>query len=361
MLRAETRGQVAASQVTGWLLPRRLTELPQPTPALIASYQEGVVDKVARDRLTPAMRVDVVEQGPQTERLVARAAGPATLTLLIFDFPGWKAQIDGKPVPIQPDQETGLITLEVPEGEHEVNLHFGSTRARDLGWGLSWLAAFLTLVVSIVIENRLAHRRVPETASKIGLHAEVPQVVLLLAVLLLGIGGAVPRLASREWSVSSPRGRVLLAHQLPRALQGGIDLLAYDVDDETHVRAGEGLVITLYWRAARPDLPDYQVDLSVIDDSGRTAAVIQRRHPGSIPSSQWTLWPLLDYYVRDSYYLRLDKSAQPGEYSIVIQVGRCSQYTLSPCQTLDPLFVQDGRGRSLGQRIVLPVTIYVSR
>ncbi len=361
LLRAETRGEVTASQMTGWLLPDNLRALPQPELALMASYQEGVLDRVVRDRLTPAMRVDVVEQGPQVERLVVRAAGPSALTLLIFNFPGWEAQIDGDPAPISSDPETGWIMLDIPQGEHEVNLHFGSTRARDVGVGIAVLAAFLVMVIGVALENRLARQRVAEGGTRSLPRVEVPQLSLLLAVLLLGMGGAIPRLASREFAARSPRGTVLDAQQLPRALQGGIDLLAYTVEEESRAHAGDSLIVTLYWRAARPDLPDYQVNLAVVDEAGHTAASIQRRHPGSLPSSQWTLWPLLDYYVRDSYYLRLDKNALPGEYNIVVQVGRCSQYTLSPCQTLVPLFAQDGRGRSLGQRIVLPETVKITR
>jgi hypothetical protein len=88
---------------------------------------------------------------------------------------------------------------------------------------------------------------------------------------------------------------------------------------------------------------------------------MQHRHAGLFPSSEWSIWPLFDYYVRDSYYLKVDGNAPAGKYNIVVQLGRCDQFTLVPCSTIDPLFVRDSRGSRLGQWIVLPTLIEVSR
>jgi hypothetical protein len=78
-----------------------------------------------------------------------------------------------------------------------------------------------------------------------------------------------------------------------------------------------------------------------------------------IPSSQWPTWPLLDYYLRDAYSLPLDQDIAPGTYNVMVQVGSCSQMIISPCETMEPLFVRDGRGTSLGRRITLPIKITV--
>jgi hypothetical protein len=368
ILRNETRGYMVASEVTGWLLPKAVNGLPQPSPTLIASYQSGLIDKVARESLPPAVQVDVVSYGPQSERLIVKTASPIDLTLLTFDFPGWYAKIDGKKAPIHPQRETGLITIGLPEGRHDVVLWFGGTPARNIGWGVSITALVAAVMASFRLEYRLSGERSAEMREPIWKAAPVlarmQQIVLLFAVLLFSLGSAAPRLAPERFTFRSPPGVVLAAQeQLPRALQGGIDLLAYDIEGDTTVKAGGELAVDLYWRAVRPDLPDYQAELAVVaaDDSENRIAFMQHRHVGLIPSSVWSIWPLFDYYVRDSYYLKVDKDAPAGEYNIVVQLGRCDQFTLDPCNTIDPLFVRDERGSRLGQRIVLPTVIEVSR
>ena len=190
-------------------------------------------------------------------------------------------------------------------------------------------------------------------------------VFLLLAITALGGIGLVVRVSPQQFADSSPRGVVLGAdQQMPRWLQGGVDLLGYSIEMDDTLHAGDYLAVHLYWRAGRPDLPDYQVNVSIQskDDPSNQIAFVQHRHPGFIPTSQWTLWPLLDYFVRDSYYLQLDRDASVDvDYEVVIQLGRCGSLNLFPCQEIDPLFVRDGRGSRLGREIALPAIIRVER
>lgn len=357
VLHDEVRGYMIASQQTGWLLPSDSATMPEPSPLLVASYEAASVDKVARDKLPPSTKVDVVRHEPQSEHMVVETAQPVTLTLLTFYYAGWQARVDGEPVFIRPEPVTGFITFEVPAGRHEVVVYFGSTAARNVGWLLSGLALLVALVVSGLVESRLATiQNIPRFQTHMPL---VRQVVLLTTVLLCGATSLIPRFFPEAVTIRSSRGIVEPAQEVfPRALLGGIDLLAYDLDGR-RIKSGDDVVITLYWRAARPDLPDYQANLMLVDEANQQIALIRHRHPALIPSSQWPTWPLLDYYVRDAYYISPDTHLRPGIYRVEIQVGACSEVNLMPCDSLEPLFVTDGRGTSLGQRIVLPASIEV--
>lgn len=367
VLREEVRGHAVASQTTGWLLPEAVTSIPNPSIKLLESYENDQVDKVARDMLPAAVRVDILEHKPQRERLIVETAQPATLTLMAFDFPGWHAEVGGKDVSVQTAEDTGFISIPVDAGRHQVYVNFGSTRIRDLAWIITFGSALAAVVVAIRMENRLALNRDESihdtTTEKTGPLLPAQYITLATSALLLGLGGALPRLAPELFTVRSPRGIVLDADvSLPRALQGGMDLLAYDISFGDEVAAGENLLIRLYWRAVRPDLPDYQVNVTVfaVDEPGRNIAYVQRRHPGKLPTSQWPMWPLMDYYIRDEYLLSLADDAPPGRYGILVQVGRCSQYDLFACDTIDPLFVRDERGTSLGQYMILPTAIVIT-
>lgn len=368
VLQDEMRGHVVASQMTGWLLPESVVEVPKPHPMLVASYESEIVDKVARDELPPAVLVDIIDHDPQSDRLIVDTGETMDLVLFTFFFAGWHAEVSGSPVEIKPMPDSGLITVEVPPGRHEVTVELGPTRVRSLAWGLSWLALLITGGIVVRLENAQRGKKtvVEETAAgeegfSTALCSGCQYGVLVVTIVIFGVGAIWVRLRPNSFTTKSPPGVILSAeHALPRALQGGIDLLAYDIPRH-EVKSGDRLDITLYWRAVRPDLPDYQVDIFLESEQNTQQRIVlaQHRHPGMIPSSQWPLWPLLSSYVRDEYSVPLDNDIEPGKYRVVVRVGSCDQLNLFPCEGVDPLFVRDERGTSLGQQIVIPDSVRV--
>ncbi|NDJ76147.1 MAG: hypothetical protein GYB65_07800 [Chloroflexi bacterium] len=356
----KTRGYAIASLMTDWVVPESVIQVPKPSPTLIASYQSSVVEKVSREALPAAIKVGAISHKPQSDRFVVRSSSPATLTLLTFDYPGWRVEVNGDRVPVQHDPESGLIVVPLPEGQNEVYVYFGTTLPRILGWVVAGLALLGTVVFSAALEVVE-----PEAAEGHGSRRALALHklnVLVAAGLIVGAGGVVPRVMPGWFTQESAPGVVTVAeNQFPRALHGGIDLLAYDMSVEDALHPGDEVTLTLYWRAVRPDLHDYQVHVLLANrvDAGQVAHFAQHRHPGMIPTSQWPVWPLLDYYMRDVYQLTVDPAAPPGQYTIVIEVGECSQLSLYPCEQINPLLVRDGRGTSLGESIVLPTEIEV--
>lgn len=358
LVHSDTGGLPPAGREPGWLLPRSVERIPITTPALIASYQAGAVDKVAREDLPVTTQVDVIEHTPQSERLVIRSAAPVDITLRTFMFPGWRARLDERPVSLRTTQD-GLITLRVPEGQHELHLTFASTAGRTASWLLSALAAVLLVGLAV----RQEHGAPPaDESDDLPLQPGGGTAEWIVLGGILGIFAAalgLAHLAPDRFTLHSPPGVVIPADApLPRAFQGGVDLLAYDrprLDAPT-----QSVTLTLYWRGWRPDLPDYQVTLGLIDaDSGTAYPLAQRRHPGLLPTSEWPRWPLVDTYVRDAYRLRIPDTVPPGRYRITLQMSRCSQLNPAPCEAGTPLFVQDGRGTSLGQSVMLPDEIMI--
>jgi hypothetical protein len=363
IVRDELRGVGVAGLAGGWLLPRNVASLPPPSPTLLSSYQGGVLDKVARDAMPPATQVDIVEHATQQERLVVQTRAPVEITVLTFNFPGWRADLSGREVPIQSDPDTGLMKIQVPEGRYDARITFGGTPARTAGWLIA--LASVALVIGVVWlrtgkPEPFGRRVTPHAAERAPAATMPSRLVLICAVVWLGSASGLPHVFPETFTVRSAPGTVRPAeHALPRALQGGIDMLAYDLGGISGVKPGAQLELTVYWRAVRPDLPDYQVDVTIAPAGApeETASFVRHRHPGAIPSSTWPVWSLLDHYIRDSYAISIAPDAPPGEYEIHIQVGRCSQFNAAPCDTVVPLFVRDGRGSSLGQRITLPERI----
>jgi len=78
-----------------------------------------------------------------------RAEIESIIRVPVYDFPGWKAKVDNYKAEITHDNDLGLITLTVPEGEHFVNLEFTNSPIRLLGNFIS-LTSFGLLVTLFV-------------------------------------------------------------------------------------------------------------------------------------------------------------------------------------------------------------------
>lgn len=79
-----------------------------------------------------------------------RVSGPGEFRLNTYDFPGWKAYLDGKEAEIYPTGKLHLITVSVPEGEHGLSFRFTNTPVRTAGNTLSVLGLLVSLGVLII-------------------------------------------------------------------------------------------------------------------------------------------------------------------------------------------------------------------
>ena len=80
------------------------------------------------------------------KRLTTASATPVTLALRLLDYPGWRAQVDGKSVQPGAAPETAQMLVALPAGAHEVEVEFTSTWDRITGAIIS--AIFATLLVA---------------------------------------------------------------------------------------------------------------------------------------------------------------------------------------------------------------------
>ena len=73
---------------------------------------------------------------------------PGVVRVNLLYFPGWRATIDGAPAAVRIAGAAGLMELDVPAGEHTIELRMGSTPARTLGTVISW--AMLAIVAALL-------------------------------------------------------------------------------------------------------------------------------------------------------------------------------------------------------------------
>src|SRR5215216_246445 len=123
-------------------------------PRETALLQDEPPDKLAQPEGASSDRASVVEYEANRMRLKTATTAPGLLVLSEVYYPAWKAYVDGRPV--QVGLADGLLrSVEVPEGEHEVELRYESWPL----WGgvalsLIGYAALLALAVVTTAQYR---------------------------------------------------------------------------------------------------------------------------------------------------------------------------------------------------------------
>jgi hypothetical protein len=129
--------------------------------------------------------------------------------------------------------------------------------------------------------------------------------------------------------------------EMPLNLGDALALVAFRLD-ETAVRRGGMLPVTLYWRALAPMPVSYTVSVQVIDEDGIKAGQVDRLPcNGGCPTTTWRPGDVTGEY----YELAIDPGAPPGRYRLAV-----GMYDLATGQRLPHL---DARGNVVGDLLPL--------
>ncbi len=84
----------------------------------------------------PVSASEVRREGSQWT-ITCTATGEGSLMIPQFYYPGWRAWLDGGPVPVKPAANHGLVQVDVPPGNHQVRLAYMETPVHRLGDALT--------------------------------------------------------------------------------------------------------------------------------------------------------------------------------------------------------------------------------
>ncbi len=177
--------------------------------------------------------------------------------------------MDGRPAELRPEGPLGLLTVDVPAGEHHVRLATGLTGPGAWGLGIAALS-----VVVLVGWSWRSRSRLP-----IG--------------LALGVALGLALVAGRAHAYPTSRAPI----QMDAILGEAIKLVGYDATTQ-----GQQLEVTLYWLAVRSLDRDYRAFVHAVDAGGNLVA----QHDGQpglefSPTTRWMAGEL----VIDRHYLGL--------------------------------------------------------
>jgi hypothetical protein len=190
---------------------------------------------------------------------------PRTVRFRQYYYPGWTATLDGEPADIYPEDEIGLIALDVPAGELVIALRYAGTPVQIAGTLLTLIC--LGLAGALVWAGR---HHVPEEAPQPTQENPLdPRLVvaigagaILIAVLYTGV--IIPR---TDWLrlQSPPDAPVTMQTPVGATFGGLYEFLGYSLDQNT-VTPGGALDVTLYWRmAGEPDGRTYRPVVQLVN------------------------------------------------------------------------------------------------
>ena len=139
--------------------------------------------------------VEILRWDPQVREVHVNASEMSRVRLKTYNFPGWVAQVDGKPSPVLSDTD-GIQIVEVPAGRHKIEASFVNTPPRTAGAFLSALGLLVVIGLAALDPVREARRVTEQPTSRRAaiLKSLMPLVaitvtVVIGAVILLWLGG----------------------------------------------------------------------------------------------------------------------------------------------------------------------------
>ncbi len=231
-------------------------------------------------------RVTLGEEGLLSMQMRVESEQRFPLRLHAFYFEGWKAHVDGEELPVYPSGELGLVTVDVPAGEHLVVVRLEDTAPRLLGNFISLLTALGLAAFSIFNWRRKA--------------------IIALAVAAILVGALV------AWHVR-PFTFSTTPEQKEANLEDQAMLLGYSLDGDSY-RPGDTMHVTLYWLALQEMSENYKVLVHFMDEDSTTMWAQHDGDPveGFTPTTRWMAGEI----VVDHHALYIPPEAPPATYKL---------------------------------------------
>jgi hypothetical protein len=90
----------------------------------------------------------------ETRLFTVKASAPVALAPRLINYPAWEIEVDKGVVRGDSLPETAQLSLEIPAGEHSVDIHFRRTWDRTTGAAISIFSAFLLFGFSVYTRGR---------------------------------------------------------------------------------------------------------------------------------------------------------------------------------------------------------------
>ena len=111
------------------------------------NIERSQIPKSREEILNGTAQISQLANKPHDLIFSTRSSSDLEIRINNFNFPGWTAVVDGHEVKIEDNNPLKLITLNIPEGEHQVRVFFKNTPIRSVANMISLVSISLTIIL----------------------------------------------------------------------------------------------------------------------------------------------------------------------------------------------------------------------
>ncbi len=230
-----------------------------------------------------------------------------------YYFPGWQATVNGDPVEIYPDEEIGLITIDLPAGEHIVTLEYKGTNIQLIATVLSMFSVLVCLGLYYFGRNEVI-----EEKSETDKLPSIPAIGLAIAIIVLALANEYLIQPNNWFKIQSPATEPRYMESPVNVTFGEqITLLGYTLHEDS-ISRNNPLDIDLYWHVPQSIEANYRPVVQLVNLTQSEAwATSSNLQPGAGEFSTFTP----ERFARDPYSLRLfDSEISPYVARVMVQL-----------------------------------------
>ena len=94
-----------------------------------------------------AVQSKILAWGPTDKHFTVLADGVQNIVVRLFNYPAWKAVVNGAPVATEKTETTGLMVIPVPDGEADVHIYLRRTTDQIVGDIISLVSLGLLIII----------------------------------------------------------------------------------------------------------------------------------------------------------------------------------------------------------------------
>jgi hypothetical protein len=326
----EHRSKLVGVDPEGSYFPIWVRHRPEGSPLEEQYASGGPVTRFDETVLPAGASIVEAAYGPNRAHVVVESPDPFQARYLAFYFPGWRVWVDGQPVEVTATDPEGLITFELPAGQHTIVVRFGSTPVRTAFAAISLLSLAALLIITIRYPQ-LANTKSQTPNLVTGHWSLVILIAVPLLVLKLTVVDRIDTVFRRP-TLQPDSTLPSIEHQLYQPYADGMTLIGYDQKRAT-IPADGVLRFDLYWTAhARPSAR-YQTVIHLVGSDGLRWSLPDTFRPrGYADYPPTTIWSP-GRYALDSHETEPLPGAPPGTYDVVLTVF--DRDTLMPLSVLN--------------------------
>lgn len=117
-------------------------------------FDKSLVHQIAKDfdqvKITRGKgSLSITKWQPRKIRLQTNSTTNIKLTIKQFYYPGWTAKLDGKEIAIAATKPAGLLSINIPKGQHRVRIFLAPIGKERLAHGISIASALILLLLGL--------------------------------------------------------------------------------------------------------------------------------------------------------------------------------------------------------------------